>query len=158
MTLTSRLVLAAILATGTTSPLIAESRPPGGSAMLLEIFSAADTDADGALTEAELATHRAAEFAAADSNSDGILGANEIAAHQLARIAPKIENRAAQMIKARDSNGDGGLSATEMAEGPVQRDFARIDADDNGAISKHEAETAAAQRKHHRKGTWGGMN
>lgn len=116
--------------------------------MLLEMFDAIDTDSDGKLSLAELDAHRLAEFTAADTNGDGALDGDEVAARQLARFTAKMADRAARMIETHDKDGNGSLSADEMGEGPAQRHFARIDADNDGAISKEEAEAAM---KHHKK-------
>lgn len=124
-------------------------RGPGGEGshggrgeMLLEIFDGVDTDGDGKLTEAELEAHRTAMFTAADTNADGMLSAEELSARQLTHFNGMLAERTARMIENRDNNGDGSLSLAEMDEGPGQRHFARIDTDNDGAISKAEAEAA----------------
>lgn len=136
---------------------------PGGpgnqGAMLLELFDSIDTDQDGKLTEAELEAHRAAMFAATDTNGDGLLSAEEISAHQMARMSEQMAERSARMIEYRDNNGDGSLSLAEMDAGPGQRHFARIDTDNDGAISKAEAEAVMdrmGKRKHRKGMMWGG--
>lgn len=152
---TSRLVIVTFISTTIALPVLAQSTPEDGpdrAGMLVEMFDQIDTDADGEVTEAELAAHKAAEFAAADTNSDGSLGADEIAARHLAKVAEKADDRAAQMIEHRDSDGDGVLSMAEVGEGPAQRHFSSLDADGNGAISKAEVETMVTKMKHRRKG------
>lgn len=136
---------------------------PGGpgnrGAMLLEMFDGIDTDTDGKVTEAELEAHRAAMFTAADANSDGMLSTEELSAQQLARFNETLADRTARMIENRDNNGDGSLSLDEMDEGPGMRNFARIDSDNDGAISKAEAEAAmqnVGHRKHRKGMMWGG--
>lgn len=128
----------------------------GQGGMLLEMFDAIDTDKDGKLGLAELAAHRAAEFTAADTNSDGALDAGEMAAHHQARIAEMMADHAARMIENRDNDGNGSLSADEFGEGPAQEHFARIDTDNDGAISKQEAEAVIQHRKK-RGHSWGMM-
>ncbi|OZA10857.1 MAG: hypothetical protein B7Y02_09800 [Rhodobacterales bacterium 17-64-5] len=148
----SRLVAASLLATSPVAAL-AQATPgnaPGRAAMLVEMFDEIDADADGLVTEAELAAYQAAEFAAADTNSDGTLSADEIAARQLARAAAKAADRAARMIDARDTDGDGVLSAAEAGEGPAQRHFARLDADADGALSKAEVASMVKELKRRR--------
>jgi Ca2+-binding EF-hand superfamily protein len=120
----------------------------GRGAMMLEKFDTIDTDKDGKLSLAELETHRKAEFAAADSDADGALSADELAARQLAQFNATLADRTARMIDNKDSDGNGSLSEAEVGEGPGERHFARIDADNDGAISKEEAEAAI---KHGRK-------
>lgn len=140
-------------------------RGPGGPAgrgdRLLEMFDSIDADKDGKVTEAELDAYRAAEFKAADANSDGILSAEELTQQHLARMAERAADRSARMIESLDGNGDGSLSADEMDQSARERGFAQIDRDDDGAISKDEAEAArerfADGRRHHRRGMSDGM-
>jgi Ca2+-binding EF-hand superfamily protein len=122
--------------------------------MLLEMFDAIDTDSDGKLSMAELAAHRLAEFTAADTNSDGALDATEMATHQQARMEAMMAERAARMIENRDNDGNGSLSADEFGEGPGQQHFARLDTDNDGAISREEAEAGMQHRKKRGHG-WG---
>lgn len=114
---------------------------PGGGrgAMMLEMFDAIDANQDGKITQDEIAAHRAAEFAAADTNGDGQLDAEELAAQMLKQMMAR---QAARMIENMDDDGNGSLSAAEMREGPLSANFARIDTDNDGAISKEEAQAA----------------
>ena len=150
----------ALLGTVAASIAYAEKGQGGGmdgqGGMLLEMFDAIDTDKDGKLDLAELAAHRAAEFTAADTNSDGALDATEMAAHHQARMAEMMADHAARMIENNDNDGNGSLSADEFGEGPAQEHFARIDTDNDGAISKEEAEAAVQHRKKRGHG-WGMM-
>ena len=152
--------LALLGATLVGSVAVAEQGKHGNrGAMLFELFDSLDSDADGLVTQAELDAHRAAMFTAADTNSDGALDAEELAARQLARFNDRLADRTARMIEARDANGDGLLQPEEMADGPSGRMLARIDTDNDGAISLAEAEAAVGymqkQRKH--RGGWMGM-
>jgi Ca2+-binding EF-hand superfamily protein len=150
-------LVAAIVATAA----LAQDGQKGGKgdrgAQLIELFDTIDTDADGKVTEAELEAHRAAEFAAADTNADGAISPDELAARELARFTERLPDRTAKMIEARDNDGNGSLSLAEVDEGPVQNRFARIDSDNDGAISKAEAE-AAAEKMRQRKGKRGEEN
>jgi Ca2+-binding EF-hand superfamily protein len=136
---------------------------PGGredrGAMLMKMFDSMDADADGKLTEAELEAHRAAMFTTADTNADGMLSAEELSAQHLARFTEGLADRTAKMIENRDNNGDGSLSLDEVDQGPGQRHFARLDSDNDGAISKAEAEAAMEHmgKRKHRKGMGMGM-
>jgi Ca2+-binding EF-hand superfamily protein len=112
----------------------------GHGAMMLDQFDAIDADKDGKVTQEELTAHRAAEFTAADTNSDGSLSAEELQAHMLAKM---LARQSARMIDNMDDDGNGSLSAEEMGEGPIAGNFARIDTDNDGAISKAEAEAVA---------------
>lgn len=132
----------------------------GPGAMLLEMFDGIDTDSDGKLTEAELAAHHEAMFTASDANADGMLNAEELAARQLARFTETLADRTARMIENRDNNGDGSLSLAEMEEAPGMRHFARMDSDNDGAISKAEAEAGMEHmgKRKHRMGMMGDDN
>lgn len=121
----------------------------GRGPMLLEMFDAIDTNTDGKVTQDELAAHRAAEFAAADTNSDGALSAEELQAHMMAQM---LARRSAQMIENMDDDGNGSLSVEEMGEGPMAGNFARIDTDNDGAISKEEAQAVAEKMGKRREG------
>jgi Ca2+-binding EF-hand superfamily protein len=121
----------------------------GRGPMLLEMFDAIDTNTDGKVTQEELAAHRAAEFAAADTNSDGALSAEELQAHMLAQM---LARHSARMIDNMDDDGNGSLSVEEMGEGPMAGNFARIDTDNDGAISKEEAQAIAERMGKRREG------
>jgi hypothetical protein len=112
----------------------------GRGAMLLDQFDAIDADKDGNITQAEIAAFRAAEFTAADTNADGALSAEELQAQMLQQM---LSRQSARMIENLDDDGNGSLSAEEMGEGPIAARFARIDTDNDGAISKAEAEAVA---------------
>ncbi len=126
----------------------------GGGAMLTQMFDAVDTDKDGKVTLAELQAHRKAEFASADTNGDGALSAEELSAHMLARMQAQMAERSQAMLDNMDNDGNGSLSEDEMGQGPGERHFARIDTDNDGAISKVEAE-GAMQHRNKRGHGWG---
>lgn len=134
----------AVLVSGLATGAMAQMGPGDGERgpRLAEMFAAIDADSDGKVTQEELAAHRAAMFAASDSNSDGSLSTDELAARELARFTETLPDRTARMLERRDANGDGSLSADEMGEGPMEDHFARIDTDNDGAISQAEAEAA----------------
>jgi Ca2+-binding EF-hand superfamily protein len=121
----------------------------GRGAMMLEMFDTIDADQDGKVTQDELAAHRAAEFAAADTNGDGALSAEELQAHMMEQMMAR---RSAQMIDNMDADGNGSLSVEEMGEGPMAGNFARIDTDNDGAISKEEAEAVSERMGKRREG------
>ena len=126
----------------------------GRGGMLTQMFDAIDTDSDGKVTLAELEAHRKAEFAAADANGDGALSPEELSAHQMARIQARMAERTQAMLDNMDNDGNGSLSEDEMGQGPGERNFARLDTDNDGAISRAEAEAAMKHRGKHRHG-WG---
>jgi len=153
----------AVLVSGLGTGVMAQVGPGEGERgpRMAEMFAAIDADGDGKVTQEEIAAHRAAMFAAADTNSDGSLSTDELAARELARFNETMPERTARMLERRDANGDGSLQADEIAGGPMEDHFARIDTDDDGAISQAEAEAASerfaerrGKRKHGMKGGW----
>ena len=120
----------------------------GRGAMLTEMFDTMDADKDGKLTYAEMEAHRKVEFAAADTNGDGVLSPEELSARALARFQEKLGERTQGMLDTMDNDGNGSLSEAEMGEGPGMRNFARIDADNDGFVTKEEIQ---AGMKHHKK-------
>lgn len=119
----------------------------GRGAMLIEMFDTADADKSGTLSLAELEAQRKAEFAAADTNGDGTLSADELSARALAKFQERQAERTQAMLDNLDNDGNGSLSEDELGTGPGERNFARIDTDNDGAISKAEAEAAMQHRK-----------
>lgn len=122
-----------------------------------------DTDGDGSVTRAEMASHGAAMFARMDANGDGVINAEDRAA------------RRAEMFAKADTNGDGELSQAEMearrdarmerrearAERMAER-FANMDTDNSGGLTQEEMQVnreARGKRGHHGKrgGRRGGM-
>ena len=120
----------------------------GRGAMLAEMFDTIDADKDGKITYAEMEAHRKAEFDASDTNKDGALSADELSARALARFQEKLAERTQGMLDNMDNDGNGSLSQDEMGEGPGMRNFARIDADNDGSITKEEIQ---AGMQHHKK-------
>lgn len=153
-------LIAALGGTVIATVAFAEMGPGGGMGgedhgqMLLEMFKRIDTDKDGKLSLAELQAHRATEFAGADANGDGSLDAGELSDRMMARFQEKLPARAQHMIDNHDNDGNGLVSADEMGQGPAEDHFARIDTDNDGAISKEEAEAAVQHRKKRGHG-WG---
>lgn len=141
-------LVGAVVASGAVAQMAPEGDGPGPR--LTEMFASIDADGDGKLTQEELAAHRAANFAAADTNGDGALDAEELAARHLARVQETLAERSARMIERMDDSGDGLLQPDEMGEGPLESRFARIDTDNDGAISEAEAQAAAERFAEHR--------
>jgi Ca2+-binding EF-hand superfamily protein len=141
----------AVLVTGLATSATAQMGPQDGERgpRLAEMFAAIDANSDGKVTQEELAAHRAAMFTAADTNGDGTLSPEEVAARELARFTEMMPERAARMTERQDDNGDGSLSADEIGEGPMEDHFARIDTDNDGAISQAEAEAAGKRLAEH---------
>lgn len=127
----------------------------GRGAMLTEMFDTIDADKDGKLSYAELEANRKAEFDAADANKDGTLSAEELSARALARFQEKLAERTQAMLDNMDNDGNGSLSADEMGDGPGMRNFARIDSDNDGFITKEEIQ--AGMKQHRKRGHGWGM-
>jgi Ca2+-binding EF-hand superfamily protein len=153
-TVSALALVGAVLVAGIGTGAMAEMGPEGHGddrgPKLMEMFSGIDTDQDGKVTQAELAAHRAAMFTAADTNGDGLLSTDELAARELARFSETMADRTARMLERQDDNGDGSLSADEIGDGPMEDHFARIDSDNDGAISKAEAEAMSERMAEHR--------
>jgi Ca2+-binding EF-hand superfamily protein len=139
------LAVAALLMATVTSAALAERGGEGRGAMLLEDFDTMDADKDGKVTEAEISAHRLVAFKAADADADGLLSAAELVEMRKAREAMRAQRRAEHMIEKMDKDGDGNLSTTELTDMGSMPLFDRIDADQDGGISKAEAETALAE-------------
>ncbi len=135
-------VLLGTLGAGVITPVLAE-RGPGQGASGFK-FDLLDADKDGKVTKAEMGAARTARVTAADANKDGLMSADELAAMRLAEMTERANAMAAEMITQMDSDGDGLLSVAEMAARPGHAQvFDRIDTDDDGAISRDEADAAA---------------
>lgn len=112
------LTLAALLAAGVSTAVLAQEPPPGppGEPEMF-LFDQMDADKDGKLSAAELAAMR-----------------------EKAEAARK-EAMATKMISRIDADGDGMLSLEEMNAGPRPKSMIeRLDTDGDGAVSKAEAE------------------
>ncbi len=114
--------------------------------MGMPMFDAIDADKNGALTEAEVDTYRAAQMTRADANADGKLDAAELVAMQEQARAEMMTERATRMITRFDTDADGLLSAAELAAGPrMQTIFERMDANSDGSVTAAEAEAGRDQ-------------
>lgn len=114
-------------------------------------FSAADTNADGEISVAEMTAHRAAQFALIDTDGSGTVDAAELLAAGEAREQARKETRAAQMIERADANDDGVLSQDELqAPRPRADMFERMDKDGNGSLSQEELEAASEHMRDRR--------
>ena len=136
-------------------PMVAVAAPHGSRID----FETLDADGNGEVTQAEITAQAEARFAEADTNGDGNLSAEELTARADAKSQERMERRIAKMIERRDANGDGVLSADEMRPDAERAGrFDKLDADDNGSISKEEFETAMARHGGKRKGHRGHKN
>lgn len=129
-----------------------ERERAGANVRLSPLFAALDTNGDGVIDAAEIAS-AAESLKKLDKNNDGKLALDEV------QSAPRGERRAASpsaatsagnaAIVARlmqfDKNGDGKLSKDELPE-RLQAMFDKADLDKDGFLSKDEiAKLAASQ-------------
>lgn len=159
-------VAAALIAVGVAGGALAQA---GGGAPgmgpkgpnLERMFAMIDADGDGKITKEEMQAAPQRRFEAADTDGDGKLTAAELTEARMEQARRRIEAKVQKMLKAMDKDGDGVLSAEEMgpaaraearAEARRDRMFDRFDADDDGAVSRAEAEEAMAMMQQHRKG------
>lgn len=152
-TVLSSLVLAAVTATtlSTASWAAGECQDMGPRAMMN--FDAMDADADGKITDEEVAAFRKSRVTGLDANGDGKLSAEELVAQKMQHMQARAEADVARMIAARDVDGDGLLSVEEMAAPQMPaRMLSHLDADKDGAVSKQEYEAAQAEMGNHRGG------
>ena len=120
-------------------------------------FARIDTNHDGSISAAELATEQQRELVLAknalqqqaqarfkqlDTNKDGQLSPAEFAA-----LAPTIRTSQTpqQALQALDSNHDGKLSAEEFRAPQVAK-FNKADANHDGTVTPAEAKAAAGQK------------
>lgn len=102
-------------------------------------FAAADTNGDGKVTPAELATWQAKQVGSIDANGDGKLSADEIAQFELKQIATWTQAQAQSMVKQLDANGDGLLSASELLAQPMTDvGFSQLDRNHDGVLTGDE--------------------
>ncbi len=148
--MTSKTLTAAVLAvagaTLATAALAERGGPQGGRMMMPDpaaLFEKIDADRDGKVTEAEIAAWRTARVQGLDADADGRISAAEMEASMASMGAPDAAAMAARRIASRDSDGDGLLTAAELAVPPMpERMFARIDRNDDGAVTLEEAQAA----------------
>ena len=118
------MMMAAVLAAATPG----WAQQAGGSDSVM----AMDANGDGAITRAEAAAARGAQFNRLDADGDGHLSqAERSAAPGGGRLLSRIP----------DGDGDGRLSRAEMMAAPY-RGFDRLDADGNGTLSAQELAAA----------------
>ena len=116
---------------------LAAAAAPANAHRGMRMFDRADADKDGKVTAAEFAAARAARFAGIDANKDGALEVSELRAWRRALPARFRDAR----FKALDGDGDGKLGVEEYVA-RRKAAFAKIDANEDGAVDKAEFDAA----------------
>ena len=128
--------------------------------MIDRMFEEADANDDGVISAEEIAAQKAERFKRLDVDGDGEVTLEEIAAAQERARQAFRDMRATRRIGSAsgfvdaDTDDNGSISAAEFAAMPSPR-LDRVDANDDGAISREEAEAVKErmrERRWHRKG------
>lgn len=130
--------------------LVTPAEAAGGKHRPHHSFEELDANSDGKLTQAEMELHMQARFEGADANGDGLLSKDELLERLKARKADRAEKYIGHMLERHDANGDGALSMDEMKSRHHGKMFARMDKDDDGAVTKEEFEAARERMKKHK--------
>ena len=126
--------LAGVFAVTAAAPSFAAVSPAKKEKRLERMIKRADLNGDGKISEAEMARGLAVTFARLDVNNDGKLSKSEIAG---ARAVMKTERKRAK------ASGEGRLQFMKFPAKRVNKNFSRIDANGDGAISKAELDNVA---------------
>ncbi len=170
-TLVGTALVAAIALTLPATSAFAKGGMGGARGMAIE-FEDLDLNGDGQLTKEEMQNQKQARFAKVDTNGDGQLSIEELEA----AAAERHKAFASRMIERLDTDENGTLSQEEMeaardmrdggkggkrhgkkegkrhgggdrSEARMERMFDRVDADDDGVITKAEFDEAKANMK-----------
>ena len=104
-------------------------------------FEKLDINNDEKLSKKEIEKQRDFMVESMDLNGDKMVSTQEL----IKRRAKRADFFAKRMIKKLDSDGDGSLSFTELKKSQqwkLERMFYRVDKNNDGFISKEEAQTA----------------
>ena len=104
-------------------------------------FENLDINNDGKLSKKEIEKQRDFMVESMDLNGDKMVSTQEL----IKRRAKRADFFAKRMIKKLDSDGDGSLSFSELKKSQqwkLERMFYRVDKNNDGFISKEEAQTA----------------
>lgn len=116
--------------------------------IMMEMFTAADADGDGKVTQKELHGYRLDLFKSSDQNADGVLSVAELDA----MIAKFRAERMQRMLVRMDTDGDGIVGADEFAR-HRGRWMRHLDENGDGAIEKADIERMAKMKhgRHYRR-------
>ncbi len=120
-----------------------DGKPPRGPQFT---FEEVDANADGKLTQDEMADHRRAQFMKMDSDGNGQVSEAEMREGMAAKATKRVEKRISHMMKNHDADGDGQLSPDEIKPKRMGKMFDRVDTDGDGAISRAEFDEMKAMR------------
>ncbi|MBJ3761431.1 calcium-binding protein [Maribius pontilimi] len=133
--------LAAALVTGLAAPVAMAAGEHRGKADRIRML---DLNGDGQITRDEAQTAISARFAAADTDGNGALSQAEMTARAQARAAERVAQRFARL----DADGDGQLTESELP-GPrgdrIERLFDRVDANGDDVLSADELQSMRAR-------------
>jgi len=116
------------------------------AALMMEMFTAADADKDGTVTQKEVHDYRLNLFKASDGNGDGALSVAELDA----MIAKFRADRMQRMLVRMDTDGDGIVGADEFARHRGKW-MHHLDKNGGGNIEKADIERMAKMSaKRHR--------
>lgn len=121
---------------------VAMAKGPGGFDGARPTFEELDADGSGEITAEDFAALAESRFADIDTDGNGSVSEAEFVAAASAKAA----ERAAHQFARLDADGDGVLSrdALERRGGPRmgERMLSRLDTDESGGVSAEEFETA----------------
>ncbi len=140
-TLTKVLLTASAVAIAASATTLAAERghgPRSGEHFSMVMLERWDTDGNGAVTLEEFLTSPDDRFQAADADADGIVTEAELS--QI--VEDRGKSRGMRHFERYDKNGDGKVSleeVTQLALNQAKRRFNRADADGDGFITAQEA-------------------
>lgn len=106
------------------------------------MFERLDTNKDERVNREEIKPFADKRFTRLDTDGDGVVTTAEIDAHILKRV----EKHRERLLERFDGDGDGKVTRAEY-DTQVARMFDRVDTDEDGMVSRHEARK---MRKHMR--------
>jgi len=115
---------------------------------------------DGLATAEEVEALRAARFSERDTDQDGFLSLEEMQAGGMKGFAgqgrehdaDEMADRSQRMLRYMDENGDGKVAFDEMPGHDAGRMISRVEADEDGKISKAGLDDAKTKYRMGRKG------